>query len=268
MEKIELKALFHNINCTDYKVHFARNANGVEPLNQYFEDFKKWEAWNRYSKSKNDFNRKYIFSLISFYPEKDTWLFGGIWEVVSTDMTKVPEPYEIKIVEEYNPFIGRLKIKYEYKDRQTRGCLENHFDKMEVKEISEIPYSAVAFPGYKNIDFPFSTLKTVFDKDIPSWRAALSVKGIYLITDTKTLKKYVGKADGKEGIWGRWSEYLNNGHGGDVDLKKLIQKETLEYARKNYKFTLLEVVTGWEEKNIDGRESYWKRVLMTEFNHN
>ena len=37
----------------------------------------------------------------------------------------------------------------------------------------------------------------------------------------------------------------------------------LLYARENYKFTLLEIVESNIENDIDDRESYWKRVLMS-----
>jgi len=82
MKEIELKTLFHDLEPTNYKVHFARRSDsGAEPLIDYITDFEYWRGWNTYSKSKNEFNRDYIFSLINFYPEADTWLFGGIWSV-------------------------------------------------------------------------------------------------------------------------------------------------------------------------------------------
>jgi len=272
MKEINLQSIFNNIQPNEYKIHFARTSNGGnEPLDDFLTDFEYWKGWNRYCKSKNEFNRDYIFSLICFYPEKDTWLFGGIWKIVSRDMSKVPYPYEIELVDDYSEYIGRLKIKYDYKKRTTRAKLENHFSEMVVKEILEEEFSSVVFPGYKNIDISFRTLENIMKKDVLSWKNALSIKGIYLITDIKTGKKYVGKADGAYGIWQRWSDYINNGHGGDVDLKKLVDDKGFDYIKQNYKFTLLETITGWDENNIDDRESYWKRVLlsrMEEVGHN
>ena len=123
MKDIRLNKIFYNINPVEYKVHFARTSNnGTEPLDEYIADFEGWKGWNKYSKSKNDFNRKYIFSLINFYPEKDTWLFGGIWEVISTNMSNIPYPYEIELVDDYSEYIGRLKIKYPYKNRSLSNC--------------------------------------------------------------------------------------------------------------------------------------------------
>ena len=263
MKEIKLKSIFKDLNLVDYKIHFARvSKNGTQPLDEYIADFDKWKGWNTYC-SKNDFNRQYIFSLISFYPERDTWLFGGIWEVVSRDMAKKPYPYEIQLVDNYSEYIGRLKIKYKYTDRTTRPCLEKHFDKMIVKELLEEEFSTMTFPGYKNIDVPFLTLEAIMRKDSQAWKNALSIKGIYLITDTKTKKKYVGKADGEHGIWQRWGDYIRDGHGGDVDLKKLVETKGFDYVKLYYKFSLLEPITGWDEYDIDDRESYWKRVLLS-----
>ncbi|MBQ9544188.1 MAG: GIY-YIG nuclease family protein, partial [Clostridia bacterium] len=81
---------------------------------------------------------------------------------------------------------------------------------------------------------------------------------------------YVGKASGTNGIWQRWSDYMADGHGGDVDLEKLIKKNGIDYI-SNYVFTLLEIVSGMAEEAIDERESYWKRVMLSRidgFGHN
>ena len=269
MKAIKLKAIFPDIDPYDYKIHFARRASdGVEPLDEYMADTRNlefWKEWNTYSTGKNHFNRRYIFSLIYDYHEEDTWLFGGVWEVVDTNNRSKTHPYVIKAVSRFTPFIGRLKIKYSYKNRATRVRMENHFDDMVVKEILENTYIE-HFPGYNNVDLPFDTLRTIMkdsNRGNKEWKDALSIKGIYLITDTRTGKKYVGKADSTLGIWQRWKHYIRNGHGGDVALKKLIETKGMSYAEKYYRFTLLEPITGDEERYINERESYWKRVLMT-----
>ncbi len=274
MRVIKLKSIFPDIDPCDYKVHFARKADdGVEPLDEYMADTKHlelWKEWNTYSTGKNHFNRPYIFSLICDYHEEDTWLFGGVWEVVDTDKRLKSHPYIIKPISRFVPFIGRLKIFYSYKNRATRVKLENHFDGMIVKEILEEPYFE-KFPGYSNVDLPFKTLRTIIKKNDKEWREALSIKGIYLITDTKTGKRYVGKADGENGIWQRWKSYIRNGHGGDVDLIDLVNTKGFTHVEDHFKYTILEIITGEDERNINQREDYWKRVLLTRnerFGHN
>lgn len=270
MDIIKLNEIFNIENLENYKIHFAKWNGDTHPLDAYMRDFEEWRDWNRYSSSKNDFNRQYIFSMIDFYPERDTWLFGGIWEIKGRYFGDGNNyPYEIELCENYQKFIGRLKITYSYKERTVRVKMEKHFDDMVMKEILVEPYSCVTFPGYRNVDFPFLTIKNVTNTDNIIWKSALSVKGIYLISDIKTGKRYVGSASGTEGIWGRWRDYIADGHGGNDDLKKLVNKKGFDYVRANFKFTILEISNGWDD--IIERESYWKRVLLTrqeEFGHN
>jgi hypothetical protein len=103
-----------------------------------------------------------------------------------------------------------------------------------------------------------------------SWKTALSaVKGIYLITDTKDGKLYVGKADGEKGIWGRWECYANTGHGHN---KALVQELGIKATERqdDLRFSLLEIMDLQSApREIDQRESHWKAVLMTrQYGHN
>ncbi len=256
----------------DYKIHFAKYDQKAEPLDVYLANFDDWKVWNAWSKGKNEFNRKFIFSLINFYPEADTWLFGGIWEVKSfyserAEIVKKNKDggilYNITLSDKYKDLIGRLKITYAHKDRAVRCFMERYYPKFELKEILAEPYSEKSFPGYKNLHVDFSKIKRVISKDQIEWKAALQIKGIYLLTDKLSGKRYVGQASGQGGIWQRWSDYVKDGHGGNVALKCLVKSEGREYVDQNFTFTLLEIVESNLEKDIDARETYWKNVLMT-----
>lgn len=122
-----------------YKIHFAKY-DGNNPLDVFIGSFEEWKLWNMWSNGKNDFNRQFIFSLIDFYLERDTWLFGGIWEVLDRDFEKGGEyPYTIKLCDEYKNLIGRLKIKYPHKERAVRNMMEKYFPNLILKEILETP---------------------------------------------------------------------------------------------------------------------------------
>lgn len=90
-----------------------------------------------------------------------------------------------------------------------------------------------------------------------SWRTALSsVIGIYLITDTRDGRQYVGKADGLESIRQRWSSYATNGHGGNVELRGL--------DPASFRFSLLRVFDpSTPTPVIDAAESHFKIALDT-----
>ncbi len=106
---------------------------------------------------------------------------------------------------------------------------------------------------------------TLVENDRLDWKTALeSVKGIYLITDTNTLKRYVGSAYGDQGIWSRWKCYIETGHGGNKGMIDHIDKADIDYCRSNFRFALLEhrPIKTPEEKILE-REVFWKNILLT-----
>ena len=134
-------------NTTDYKIHFARNnknlePDGGEPLDIWAggdeEDNKlKWQGWQEYRPNNNAFNRRYIFSLMRFYPEEKTWLFGGVFEVLE----RHEDCYDVKLTDIGKEFVRCLKIKSPYTARQARTRMERYYDGFEVKEILPKPYT-------------------------------------------------------------------------------------------------------------------------------
>jgi len=98
------------------------------------------------------------------------------------------------------------------------------------------------FTDYSDFILNFHELKEIITNGYSDWKRVLSIaKGIYLISDTKTGKLYVGSAYGEDGIWGRWNTYVStNGHGGNKQLKELISKSE-DYA-KNFQFSILMIL--------------------------
>jgi hypothetical protein len=143
--------------------------------------------------------------------------------------------------------------------------LENYYDEIAVLELLREKYTGENFCGLENINHDFQTLESIYKVVKPDWKAALeNVKGIYLITDKSNGKRYVGSAYGGSGIWSRWESYICTGHGGNDELTRLIEKEGIEYARKNFTFSLLEYrLMKVDDKSIIEREEYWKKVLLT-----
>ena len=87
---------------------------------------------------------------------------------------------------------------------------------VEIADAQPVP-----FPGFDRLILDRAQLQAVMrEHRYASWRTALSsVVGIYLITDTRDGRQYVGKADGAESLRQRWSDYAANGHGGNVELR-------------------------------------------------
>jgi hypothetical protein len=245
----------------DYKVHFAKWNQKNQPLDVFTKDRREWQQWQEYWPGRDEFNRPLIFSLASFYHEPATWLFGGIFRVVA----RHPDRYDVELTDVAAGFIGRLKLRSPYNSRAVRVNMEGQYEDFEVAEILREPYTGRHFPGYEDIELSFEEFETLVRNSRPDWKAALeSVKGVYLITDTLTGKRYVGSAYGEGGIWLRWCAYVETGHGGNVELRALVTNPNLEYCRANFRFALLEHRSiSVEDTLIVARESFWKRLLLT-----
>jgi len=259
---ITVDSLFRIENPEDYKIHFAVYSD-EQPLDVFVRSRDEWQGWNSWrGNNRDDFSRKYIFSLIRFYHQPDKWLFGGIFEVKA----KNKDSYEIELLEKGKEFIGRLLVHYPGPYSRGRAFyLEKHYTKLIVSQIFNKPYSGENFCGYENIDHSFDILENIFKTNKSDWKAALeNVKGVYLIVDKSNGKMYVGSAYGESGIWSRWSCYIGTGHGWNDELTKLVVKEGFDYARQNLKFSLLEYrAMKTDDQVIIDREQYWKNVLLS-----
>lgn len=260
---LTVTSIFDIARPAEYKLHAARWNDEYQPLDIFTSDRAEWQRWNSWRSEKNDFNRQYILSFIDFYPEYQTWLFGGIFEVLERRPGKGPN-YRVQLCDRGSDLIGRLKIKLEI-SRGKSFKLENWIEHMKVSELLKEPYSGDPFVGFDNVSLDFSMLETIVRNERMDWKTALqNVKGIYLIVDRSTGKKYVGSAYNDIGIWSRWCQYVATGHGWNKALIELMADKGVAYARENFRITLLET---WpyrtEDKVIIGRENHWKEALLT-----
>lgn len=125
-----------------------------------------------------------------------------------------------------------------------------------VMEIADA--QPVRFPGFDRLVLDRAQLQVVMrEHRYAAWRTALSsVVGVYLITDTRDGRQYVGKADGAESIRQRWSAYAANGHGGNVELRNV--------DPTGFRYSVLRVFDpATPTKVIDEAESHFKHVLDT-----
>ena len=126
------------------------------------------------------------------------------------------------------------------------------------------------FKSFEDVLLDYNQLKRIFETNNSEWKSKLeSCNGIYLILDKKCGKQYVGSTYNRDGIWGRWKQYAETGHGGDKDLKPLLSDDS-NYAAKYFQWCILETLPLkiLEDQAID-RESLYKRKFGTrEFGYN
>jgi hypothetical protein len=262
---LQLSSLLPIANPEDYKAHLACWNRETQPLDVFVRDRGEWDLWNSWRSGKDEFNRAYILSLIDFYPEPGVWLFGGIYKVLSRAQANQSHSYKVEGAQGYDDLVGRLKIRFTRPGRIRAVKLENYYGQMIISELLKESYTGERFPGYESISHDFGTLETIFRTHRPDWKAALeNVKGVYLIADKGNGKKYVGSAYGDSGIWARWSCYIGTGHGWNDELTKLITREGLDYARRNFRISLLEYRPAkTDDRVIIEREGYWKEALLS-----
>ena len=132
------------------KLHLAVASDGCEPLDVFSRDFEEWKRWNKHRKNKNDFNREYIFSLITDYHRPGKYLFAGLFQITKRfdNFRETKNGYDIELCSRFAPLVGHLVVDFEKGIMRGRSfCLESFIDNMYVAEITEKPYVEMDFSG-------------------------------------------------------------------------------------------------------------------------
>jgi hypothetical protein len=262
---IQLSQAIQIAKPTDYKLHLACWNGTNQPLDVFVRDWDEWVGWNRWRGVRDEFSRAYIFSLIQFYHEPDRWLFGGIFRILRRRAKNRAPSYDVELVPDSAELVGRLKLILKRPARAKAVNLENHYQNLIVAEVLPTAYSGATFPGFDSIDISFAELQTIVVTQRADWKAALQhAKGVYVVTDTLSGKRYVGSAYGAHGLWSRWECYAGTGHGYSDDLTGLIRAEGMEYVQAYFRFALLEQRTmKTSDDVVIAREVFWKKVLLS-----
>lgn len=196
----------------------------------------------------------------------DQWLLTTIKKITRLLDVTDGVGYDADEVKEYEQYFGRLVVEYHNPCRTMGRKYENVMDELEVVQILNEQYTGNEFPGYENVRLSYPLLKNIVDRQLPGWVDALrNQKAVYLITDTKTGKLYVGSATSQTGmLLQRWSNYVADGHGGNVELRELIKQNGFDYIKENFQYSILENYNArMDDEYILKRESWWKETLCT-----
>lgn len=191
--------------------------------------------------------------------QPDLWLLFHVGRVTKSFDVTNGLGYEYESLSEYDRFLGRVIVRYKNKSQNMIRKAVSVLDECEVHQILPDVFDNDLFPGYENVDLSWRDLGRVLIR--PVWRTALeNQKGIYLIVDSSNGKMYVGSAYGENMILGRWLAYAQNGHGGNVELRRL----DFAHIQQYFRYSILDIYKSTTSDNtILARESWWKRVLMT-----
>jgi hypothetical protein len=236
------------------------------------------QFWN-YASFFNIFEKDDIaIGLARMEDNADHWLLFDISRVTEIlldgDGKRVKDcvGYTYEPLLQYKKYIGRTILHYHSTASSSKELVKKpgnenfSIDEVEVVQILRNVYDiGNEFPGFENVRLSFDDLKYIIDNEKPEWKSAMeNQKAIYLIADKSNAKKYVGGTYGADMLWGRWRDYSNNGHGGDVELKKLESN----YIHENFQFTVLETFKSKvDDPTIYERENWWKETLMSRLPH-
>ena len=252
------------------------------PYDCLIEDAEDWQNLNNYRNEKGKSSRldgyDYLVSFAQYnIYGRNFFVFGGVYKV---EIAK-PEHYEIggyniflldnknSIGEFLNKYRKRLIVKL---DENLGINFELTYEAIEKKNIEVFEVfpniASGKFNGYQNVSITHKELREIVSNNELSWKLALSyIKAVYVITDTKTGKLYIGSASGNsQGLWQRWGCYADfkDLTGGNKEFEVLVEKNGKDYILKNFKYSILEIFdTKIGQEYILERENYWKNVFET-----
>ena len=158
--------------------------------------------------------------------------------------------YETARVGEVELYIGRLWIEW---GAGARSWVQR--PDRQNKPIVELTraFREDAFPGYTHFIANISDVQGLPATWVSALRAA---RGVYLLTSAKTREQYVGSATGDAGFFGRWQNYAQDGHGGNIGLKSS--------EPSDYQVSILEVSgSSATHEEIVAVEQLWKHKLQS-----
>ncbi len=261
----------YGVNPTTTRV--VRHGNKESPILETFqENLPRLEVYQSYQRPRKFGDANAIAVFAPYY--KTTALFLGLWDILgcteNSEFTKkyLDELIRLSLPENWYADHARYNLKRNniLDDLSERlviewGASTVSWVQKKDKDVVELKgkKSIGDFQSFGQVSLAYQDLKTMAqypDTNLIWIKALSSVNGVYLIQDNLSGKLYVGSAYGEQGLFGRWSIYAQNGHGGNLDLQNL--------DPSNFIFSILEIVPA--TTTADGViecENRWKEKLGT-----
>lgn len=174
--------------------------------------------------------------------------------------------YDLEKTDIMSDYVERLLIDW---GKGARSWCQNGTTEKEI--VALMPHRNAQLVSkltdFENMRLSFDELESIIAAPdfYSDWVGALSTTyAIYLITDTASGQQYVGSAYGKNGLYGRWSEYVNTKHGGNKKMRELLKKHPERYHR--FQFSILQTLPkslAIDNASVIEVESLWKSKLNT-----
>lgn len=147
------------------------------------------------------------------------------------------------------------------------------------KATNEKPITQLAdtnqynFPGFENVSLMYNELKEMVTNGdtYKDWHIALSsINAIYAVTDCSNGKLYIGSSYNKNGLLGRWKEYVHTIHGGNNKLIRTHKQDAK--AHLQFQYSILKVlpkdITPLEAVQVEKRYKEKLQTIKYGYNEN
>ena len=268
MEGLLLKDLLHfsDKDLPNVKIKFNQHDGSDDPMDLYKRNPEivntEWLFWNEKMRYFREGQIAVCFLKLSY----DRWLLTTIKKVTKDLGISGGVSFEGEELEEYGALFGRVIVQY-HKTSMAQGRYFSELqNELVVNQILPDKFDGEDFPGYDKVRLSFRQLEAIITRGKKDWVAALkNQKAVYLITDKNTGKLYVGSATSNSDMFlQRWSNYVNNGHGGNKELMDLVNREGFDYVKENFQYSILENYNAKiDDHVILERESWWKETLQS-----
>lgn len=233
------------------------------PYEWYIKDRQKFIA---YQSEQSEALFKDVDYIVSFIGEEGTTArMVGVYRILGLDQERIDKVnnghfyYKMAEVSGFEELNERVIIDWGKSTITWHQWL--HKNDKDVVAIERKGIDWVC-PDYEEIILSYEQLQRIFKDQISVWKNKLSSSNcIYVISDSKSGSLYVGSTYNREGIWGRWKDYASTGHGGDVELIKLLEADP-EYAKTYFTWAILQVLPlGIQDEKAIHIETLWKNKL-------
>lgn len=191
--------------------------------------------------------------------------FIGVYEIRDRKPSlyaKDEEILNLKRVLEFQFLEEKIIIDWGRGTRNWCHLYENTKEVIRIEEGITKADGTPVFKSYGEVILNHRQLVQVL-KDSDWIKALKALNCIYLIEDKDNGRTYVGSTYGKDGIYGRWKNYAETGHGNDVELQKLVNSNP-KYHELNFQWSILETLNyNITEQEAIERENLWKRKLLS-----
>jgi len=159
--------------------------------------------------------------------------------------------FDLALTPFYEQWRGKLIVTWPPPERS--WWRRAHRNTIPISAVLEESALRPQMPDWRDIVLTWNELQVLPS----SWRTALAHwRGIYYIVDATDGKGYVGSAYGDDNLLGRWTNYADRGHGGNVQLRSR--------EPENFRFSILERLSpDMESADVIRREASWKQRIGT-----